>query len=72
MTVAVIAMADIKGVHASVGPGVNALPVFAPAEHDLDLVVLAIECDIVRRGDLAIALCWDAGGYATCGEGTPN
>ena len=45
---------------ASVVAWVEAEPVFKMAEHDLDLVTLAVEGAIVRDGDLAVLLGGDA------------
>ena len=55
---------------ASVIAGVDAPPVLAPTEHDLDLVTLPIERGVVRNGDLAVSLRRDAGGGSTLGEST--
>ena len=48
--------------------GLDAPPILEPAEHDLDLVALAIESRIVRDGSFAVALRGDAWGCVTCGE----
>lgn len=47
---------------AAVIAGVDAAPILELAEHDLDLVTLAVEGGIVGDGHLSIGLRWDAGG----------
>ena len=50
---------------AAVVAGVDAPPVFQPAEHVLDLVPLAMERAVVRDGDFAVGLRRDARGDAS-------
>ena len=58
MRVAAMQMADMKvcAQLSSVVAGVDASPVLEPAEHDLDLVALAVEHGVVRDGGFAVAL----------------
>ncbi len=43
-----------EGVCTAVVAGVDAAPVFEPAEHDLALAALAIEYGVMRDADLAV------------------
>lgn len=58
-----------EGAGASIVAGVDAPPVFEPAEHDLDLVALAVERGIVRDWYFPVALCGDAGGDLALRQG---
>ena len=58
-----------EGVCASVVAGVDTPPVFEAAEHDLDLVALAVKRGVMRDGDLAVGLGRYAGGDAALGQG---
>ena len=58
-----------EGVGASVVAGVDASPVFEAAEHDLDLVALAVQLSVMRDSDLAVGLGRDAGLDAALGQG---
>ena len=57
-----------EGVGASVVAGVDASPVFEAAEHDLDLVALAVQRWVMRDSDLAVGLGRDAGLDAALGQ----
>ena len=61
-----------EGVGAPVVAGVDASPVLEAAEHDLDLVALAVEDGIVRDRDLAVAFGRDAGGGAASAWRSPS
>ena len=58
-----------EGVGASVVAGVDASPVFEAAEHDLDLVALAVQRPAMRDSDLAVGLGRDAGLDGALGQG---
>ena len=54
-----------EGVSAPIIAGMDTPPIFELAGHDLDFVVLSVECGVVRGGDLAIGLGQDAGDTVT-------
>ena len=54
---------------ASIVASVDAPPVLEPAEHDLDLMALAIKDSVVRDGCFSLGARGDAGGNAPDGEG---